>query len=122
MPWPKGVSGNPAGRPKRISILYQALAQSLAADFDGDLTGIEIELLWSAARMLARAERSPAKADDAVRLCNCAQRILAGLRSARRYRDAARPPPMPSALESLRLWSPMRERAGLVPTKEPAEP
>jgi hypothetical protein len=84
-PWPRGVSGNPSGRSKRIPELFETMAADL-----GELTGIERALLWQAAKLMARSERA-ADANDSVRLANASARLLASLRNTRRKR-AGRPP------------------------------
>jgi len=72
-PFHPGQSGNPGGRSKRIPELFEQMAADL-----GELTGIERAVLWQAARLMARSERSK-DANDAVRLANAAARLLASL-------------------------------------------
>ncbi|HKD93048.1 MAG TPA: hypothetical protein VKB56_14140 [Terriglobales bacterium] len=83
-PWQRGQSGNPLGPFRHIFELFDAMTADL-----GDLTGIEHALLWQAAKLMAKSERSP-NANDAVRLANAATRMLASVQTKRR-RKPGRP-------------------------------
>ena len=109
--WPKGTSGNPAGRrsaEQRIAECYAVLA----AEYETP-TPVERILLDQAARLLDRAKRAR-DPDIAIRSASASRRLLDGLRR-RRIEDA---PPSPAPLP----WSPIRERVGLCePACEPAK-
>ena len=84
-PWQPGQSGNPLGRFKHVFELFDAMTADL-----GDLTGIDQALLWQAAKLMARSERSK-DANEAVRLANASARLLSAVRNKKRKR-AGRPP------------------------------
>jgi hypothetical protein len=84
-PWQPGQSGNPLGRFKHVFELFDAMTADL-----GDLTGIEHALLWQAAKLMARSERSK-DANEAVRLANASARLLASV-SRKKNRKPGRPP------------------------------
>ena len=84
-PWQPGQSGNPLGRFKHVYELFGAMIADL-----GDLTGIDQALLWQAAKLMARSERSK-DANEAVRLANAAARLLASV-SQKKNRKRGRPP------------------------------
>jgi hypothetical protein len=89
----------------------------LAAEFTG-LTATEVLLLQGAAKLLVRAEIAQRKdADISIRALGAVRRLLAGL-----HRQRLMPPAPPSSPSPTSPWSPMRERSGLLPTKESAEP
>jgi hypothetical protein len=83
-PYPKGVSGNPLGR-ALLSRRAQQLVDEMARDFGGydALTGVQRTMLRSACTLFARAEKS-SNVDEAVRMTNCAVRVLGNLRNGRR--------------------------------------
>ena len=83
-PWQPGQSGNPLGRFKHVFELFDAMTADL-----GDLTGIDQALLWQAAKLMARSERSK-DANEAVRLANASARLLASL-STKKKRKPGRP-------------------------------
>jgi hypothetical protein len=87
-PWPKGVSGNPAG----IRVGKQALA--MFEQIEGELGGvgsvIDRTLLLQACRLLVRAARLKDH-DAAIRMSSEARRTLEGLR--RRCAPAVRSAP-----------------------------
>ena len=85
-PFPPGVSGNPLGR-RLLSKRAQQLADEMSADFGGFhmLTGVQQVMMRRAATLFAKSETAN-NPDDAVRLTNCACRVLGNLRNGRRHR------------------------------------
>jgi hypothetical protein len=90
-PYPKGVSGNPAGRTlgKRFIELFEAMAGELR-DLGGELSAIETALLSQAVRLMVRSERTPDN-DDAVRLANASSRLLSTLRNTKQRQHQPAP-------------------------------
>lgn len=85
-PYPKGVSGNPAGR-ALLSKRAQQLVDEMSADFGprgfDELTGVQKTMLRQACVLFARAERAR-NTEDAVKLVNAGCRVLGSLRNGRR--------------------------------------
>ncbi len=86
-PWPKGVSGNPAGSRVQDS-RRQALQIEITAELGGQVSPADKLLLQRAVELLTRRAKSHV---DSVRGINLAHRIIGELR--RRY---AQPEVVPS--------------------------
>jgi hypothetical protein len=89
-PWPKGVTGNPAGRQSRKS-RHRKMVEELIADLGGDVGPIDRILVEQAAWLLvqgedhqrARNSGKPVSDEDMTRCANGAARILLRLRASR---------------------------------------
>ena len=90
-PWLPGQSGNPSG--SKVSKHFAELYETLAADFDGQLSAVEGAMLGQALRLMLRSRRCK-DVDDLARLSNAATRILISLRCRR-----AGAPPKPRSLD-----------------------
>ena len=73
-PFAKGMNGR-----ELFKLRTAAIAESLAADFPNLSPGDQVQLR-AAAALYARAERASCPADEAVRCCATANRILTALR------------------------------------------
>ncbi len=90
-PWPKGVSGNPAGRRSRKS-RHRQMVEELLADLGGDVGSLDRMLVEQAAWLLvqgedlqrARNSNRPVSEEEITRCANVAARILLRLRGRRR--------------------------------------
>jgi hypothetical protein len=93
-PWPKGTSGNPAGRKSRKS-RHSEMVAALIADLGGNLGALDRILVERAAWLLVRSEdlqrlrnsNKPAPDEEMTRATNGAARILLRLRDGRRDSD-----------------------------------
>ena len=111
-PWPKGVSGNPAGKQSRKK-RHSEMVAKLVADLGRNIGPIDRTLLEQAAWLLiqgedlqrARNKGKPVSDEDMTRCANGAARILLKLRG-----NCARANP---------AFVPLRER--LAAEAEPAE-
>src|SRR6266566_516306 len=93
-PWPKGVSGNPAGKQSRKSRHRKVVAE-LIDDLGGNVGPIDRILVEQAAWLLvqgedhqrARNSGKPVSDEDMTRCANGAARILLRLRGKKDKRD-----------------------------------
>jgi hypothetical protein len=89
-PWPKGVSGNPAGRQSRKS-RHRKMVAELIADLGGNVGPIDRILVEQAAWLLIQGENhqrarnsgKPVSDEDMTRCANSAARILLQLRKSK---------------------------------------
>ena len=93
-PWPKGVSGNPAGKLSRKT-RHRGIVAELTADLGANLGAVDRALVEQAAWLLVHADdlrrsHKPVSNEDMTRAVNGAARILIRLRETRDHSEVAR--------------------------------
>jgi hypothetical protein len=97
-PFPKGVSGNPRGRPPTV----RRIEAALRADLGAELSVIEAVMVRTAAKLMAMSHKTdhPSRAEKCSNEARSILREIRKRRSARAFRSAADAPSLEPYLDN----------------------